>query len=629
MSYKLNKTDGELLVELADGQIDTTTTDITLVGRNYKGFGEFLNENFIKMIENFASTAAPGNPLVGQLWYDTSEERLKIYNGNSFRSAGGPIVSASQPAMVAGDIWIDNDNNKLYFFDGTDLVLVGPEYDSGQGQTGFEVASVVDISARERIVLKLWVGGVLFGVIAKEEFLLSGDNKIDGYPDFEADVVIPKRQLVKRGINLVDETNYWYQGTAANARALVDAEGNSFSSADFLPTTENGETTGSIRIKNASGLSVGIADTEYAALKIIGSTTVLETQQSGTNISIRTRVGNKFSDAVFVDGTNEKVGIFNDSPTSGLSVGKNILGERKDLYVSGNTELQGDLIVRGNATYFNVTKLTVEDKNIELGLMNDSTEGADAEVDGAGIIIRSTDGSKDLTWELSSGAWTSNQDFDLKLGKEYKIGNDLVLSKTELGPTVAIASGVTRLGTLVELDVDYITIDGNTISTATGYDLTIDADGGTINVSTSKITNVVDPTNPQDAATKNYVDSEIASEPLVLALDITGLNTPSAGNPYSDVSAILETLYPAASKETGTQAKVHCTSYSSVSVTGIDVQGAMNKSYLSVLSDDSSAQSVVQDINFDPVSGTANFSPTRTLMTFAVVAGVWSWQNTV
>jgi hypothetical protein len=92
MSYKLNKTDGELLVELADGQIDTTTTDITLVGRNYKGFGEFINENFIKMVENFASTAAPGNPLLGQLWYDTSEERLKIYNGETFRSAGGPIL---------------------------------------------------------------------------------------------------------------------------------------------------------------------------------------------------------------------------------------------------------------------------------------------------------------------------------------------------------------------------------------------------------------------------------------------------------------------------------------------------------------------------------------------------------
>ena len=77
MSYILNKTDGTLLVTLVDGSIDTTSTDITLVGRNYKGFGEFINENYIKMLENFSSRSAPTNPLKGHLWYETSDARLK------------------------------------------------------------------------------------------------------------------------------------------------------------------------------------------------------------------------------------------------------------------------------------------------------------------------------------------------------------------------------------------------------------------------------------------------------------------------------------------------------------------------------------------------------------------------
>jgi hypothetical protein len=58
MAYKLNKTDGTLLTELVDGQVDTTSCDLTLIGRNYVGFGEAFNENLIKLLENFASTGA-------------------------------------------------------------------------------------------------------------------------------------------------------------------------------------------------------------------------------------------------------------------------------------------------------------------------------------------------------------------------------------------------------------------------------------------------------------------------------------------------------------------------------------------------------------------------------------------
>ena len=62
MSYRINKTDGSLLVDLIDGTINTESSDITLIGRNYKGFGELINENFVKILENFASTSAPANP---------------------------------------------------------------------------------------------------------------------------------------------------------------------------------------------------------------------------------------------------------------------------------------------------------------------------------------------------------------------------------------------------------------------------------------------------------------------------------------------------------------------------------------------------------------------------------------
>ena len=84
MAYQINKTSGTLLVNLADGQIDTTTTDISLIGKNYSGYGEFQNENYVKLLENFANTSAPGSPITGQVWYDTTNSALKVYNGSSW-----------------------------------------------------------------------------------------------------------------------------------------------------------------------------------------------------------------------------------------------------------------------------------------------------------------------------------------------------------------------------------------------------------------------------------------------------------------------------------------------------------------------------------------------------------------
>ena len=617
MSYKLNKTDGELLVELADGIIDTNTTDITLVGKNYKGFGEFVNENFIKMVENFAGTATPGQPLVGQLWYDTGEARLKLYDGSTFRTAGGPIVSSTRPTMVAGDIWIDNANNKMYFFDGTDLVLVGPEYDAGQGQTGFEVASVIDISARERVVLKIWIGGTLFGVITKEEFRLAAENKIPGYPDDAEDIVIPKRQLYRQGFNLVD-TNFIYRGTSQEALSLIDPDGQAYTSADFLPTGSNGETTGSIRIKNSAGLSIGIADTEYMTLKIVGTTTTLETQQSGTDVAIRTRSGNAFSDAVKIISATNKIGLFNSNPQYTLDI-------NGDFHTTGNTVIEGDLTVNGNATYVNVSTIQVEDKNIELGI-TDGNIGTDVDIDNGGLILKSSDGDKTILFNNTNDSFDTNLNLNLTTSNEYRINNVSVLNSTALGTGITTAIGLSQIGTLVDLQVDNITLDGNTISTSiTG--LTIDP-SGPISVSDTLIKNVLDPVDNQDSATKAYVDREIDSEPVVFMLDTTGLSAPTSGNPYGDVADILETLYPATEKEAGTRARIHCTSYTGVTVTGIDVQSAMSKSYLSVLTDDSTAQSVVQDINFSPVNANANLTPTRQTMTFEVVGSVWNWIGT-
>jgi hypothetical protein len=624
MSYRLNKTNGELLIELVDGQIDATSTDLVLVGRNYKGFGEFLNENYIKLLENFAKTSAPGKPLTGQLWYDTAEERLKIYNGETFKSAGGPVVSNVRPNLVIGDLWIDSENNKLYFFDGSDLVLVGPNYDAAQGKTGFEAVTILDRNSQDQTVLYMYVAGQLTGVISRTTFIPLVN--IVGYPLNPDDLSTPRRQIVYQGLNPVNE-DFWFRGTSQSTRSLISDAGEEFTEANFMKTDRNTTTTGNIKIRNSGGLSIGISDTEYLVLKIASEISTIETQRSNRDFTIRTRRGNSFDNAFYVDATNKRAGIWTVTPTVDFDVN----GSGR---FTGDLEVEGNLLVTGNTTYLDVATLRVEDKNIELAYKSDSTLITPQEADGAGIIVRMEGDSKTLTWEYETSAWTSSENFDLVSGKVYKINNVTKLSANRLDDSILYAEGLISIGTLVQLNVDNFNFNGSniTVSAPLGISST-----GTITINNQNITGVLDPVTNFDVANKRYVDQTVASEPVVLSLDVTGLSNPNASfastGPYNDVIAVLNFMYPASEKQSGTVARVYGISYTGTTVSGINVTAAANKSYVSVYVDpeDSTTpqlESVLQDINFTTVSGVANLSPSRGTMEFIVNGGVWQWVRT-
>ena len=95
MAYTINKTDGTILATVADGTLDTTT-NLQLIGKNYAGYGEILNENSVKLLENFANSSAPDKPITGQLYYDTSLSQVKVYNGSAFKAVNGAIISSTE-----------------------------------------------------------------------------------------------------------------------------------------------------------------------------------------------------------------------------------------------------------------------------------------------------------------------------------------------------------------------------------------------------------------------------------------------------------------------------------------------------------------------------------------------------
>lgn len=167
MSYSINKTDGSVLTEIIDGTIDQTTTDLTLFGKSSSSYGEFLNENFVKLLENFAKATSPSQPIVGQMWYDINEQRLKVYDGSNFRLTGGTLVADYVPSSIsAGDIWIDTHRHQLYFHDGTSVVLAGPQDST---VTGFTVATAVDIFGIGHPVMLILLDEKLFGIFSNED----------------------------------------------------------------------------------------------------------------------------------------------------------------------------------------------------------------------------------------------------------------------------------------------------------------------------------------------------------------------------------------------------------------------------------------------------------------------------
>ena len=602
MSYKLNKTDGTLLVDLIDGFVDTDTTNLTLIGRNYSGFGEFLNENFIKLLENFSNSAAPTSPLKGQLWYDSTEQRLKIYNGNDFVVAGSPFVQADNPQMVAGDLWINNLTKQLYFFDGSNLTLAGPIYTDQQGTSGFKPVSILDSTNRTRVILQLWLGGQIAAVISNLTFVPS--------PDDASKVGVSG--TVRQGITPVN-SGFRFYGTADSAVNLIDEVGGSLKNvSQFLPADEDGTTTGSLTIQNSGGVTIGLAQNNVQ--KIVGTSYVSENTLLDYDWKVRVRssgAGSTLVDALTIKAGSQRIGVFQANPLYNLDV-------------TGDVRITGDLIVEGAKASLDITTMRVEDKNIELAITDGSSILARSSLDDAGIIVRATGDDIKLTYELANDNWKSSESLNLALNKEYRINGTKVLDATSLGSFV-VTSSLTSVGTLGSLDVDNINLDGTTLTTSS-FGLTI-ASAGDISVSNDKITNLKDPTSNQDAATKIYVDTEIASQDVVISLDVTGLSD-------NQIETIIESVAPASTKEENTYCRIHGLEYSGT-VQGIDVTvstlpdntGVITQNYVSVADANPSTNNVnvVSGIaSANQATGTVTLNTTRRTIIAQVQSGSWN-----
>ena len=287
MSYTINLTDGALFATIADGTINTSSS-MTLVGKNYAGYGEFLDTNFIHLLENASNTTAPGAPLEGQLWWDSGNGLMKVYTGTTWKTISSATSSSTAPTNnVTGDLWYDTVNAQLNVWTGTAWLLVGPQFTAGTGVTGAIVATIVDNTSTDHVVIELYVNDNIVGIVSKDAA-------------FTPQAAIPGYTTVRPGITLatlIGTQVPLFQGTATSAQAISGFTANS-----FMRTDANTSTTGTLSVLNNTGLAVG-ANSDLRAT-VSGNDVTIRNQTSGGNLYFGVNVAGNVSPTLTMFGAN-------------------------------------------------------------------------------------------------------------------------------------------------------------------------------------------------------------------------------------------------------------------------------------------------------------------------------------
>jgi hypothetical protein len=613
MTYIINKTDGNEITKIPDGTLDTTSTALTLIGRNSTSFGESINENFVKLLENFASTTAPENAIKGQIWFDTASNRLFVYDGNSFRSSGGPQVSPRVPdPLTTGDLWINNDTNQMYMFDGTDLTLVGPIYSASQGVTGFKIDTVIGTNKISYSICQLFVKNVLLGVFSSAAFV--PEVSIPGYG--------PAGKPVKVGFNSAELSDLKFDVLVTRSESILTAEGVPKTANELVFTNEENTFTEKLTVQNNEGIDLGA--TNQIKQYVSSNNFYIENQIANRSVNINVKSGAQTVSGITVTGNGQRVGIFNENPTATLDV-------------IGDLKISGDIFIGGTTTTLNTAIVEIEDKNIVIGKTATPSE---LTADGGGITLKS-EVDKTITYNRVSQSWDLSENLKIAAGKTFSIGNNQILTATSIGSTV-VSSNLTSVGQLTQLQMNSgLLLQGNSIFTESG-NISLNASAGAITVNERKIVDLADPTGLLDATNKQYVDDAVFRRGLSLSLDITNLEIEPGVDNNNAIAEILNGIAPFYNPNgtvqqqqgiavNGTILRLHCTK---TLVVNADLDYSPNEGDEFALVDISAAlgqppgtTSAVTDFATGQVitAPIATVAVTRKNKRFVMTAGSWSF----
>ena len=435
MTVTINKTDGTVLTTIADGSVDTSSTNIALIGRLYRNYGELINENMVKLLENFANSSSPSTPIVGQIWYDTTAETAKVYRDTGFVPLARLSSSSAEPGSAnTGDLWYDTTDEQLKIYANSTWVVIAPGYTASQSKTGSFAETIRDVTTADHIAAVIRQQNVPIAIFSKDA-------------EYTPQTAITGFTSIKTGLNLSSQSGFILQGTAADSQLLDGID-----SASFLRSDENDTTTGTLLVSNDSGLRVGASTTK---IKLDVSSTTGRITHEGTGSlqfimdSDLAAVINGDEQLAINDGTVSvpKLTFIDDLDTGLYRAGSGNIaiasnGTVAASFTTAASRVEGSLTVAGSVAVpaLSASSLTV---SAGAGFAGNVSLG-DAAADVVTVNADTIDIPNDLT--ITTGDVTI--DGGLTLGTSLDLtGNATIVGNTVQTGNVSVTGNVTVTGT--------------------------------------------------------------------------------------------------------------------------------------------------------------------------------------
>ena len=337
MAYTITTTAGSTLASVSDGTVNSTATSLTLIGKNYAGYGIFLNENYVKLLENFYNSSAPTQPLAGQLWYDSTASVLKVYSGSIWKPVSSSASGNTQPAdPITGDLWYDSSNAQLKVWSGSAWITVGPSYTTSSGTSGTVVETILDGGSASHVVVKFFISNTVVGILSKDATFTPATG-ISGFP-----TVVP-------GFNLSSAIpGAVFNGTVTNASSLSGITASQFLRSDQAASTSYALTVGQLLVGSDLTISSTTGDVNITNVT------------SNKDLNLYVNKGGVNTPALGIKGSTGKITTSNDFQVTGTTTLSGPVTLSSTLNVTGGITLSGVTTVKGDVLPFT-------NNNLDLG----------------------------------------------------------------------------------------------------------------------------------------------------------------------------------------------------------------------------------------------------------------------